>query len=121
MLSKPAAQFTLEEAEAEVAKLRKQLNQWRLEYYTKDAPTVTDNVYDDHYRDLQALEAAFPKLVTPDSPTQQVGDVINSDFAKVRTRFPCCQWAMSFHLKNLANGMRGCRLMWGMRLITMLN
>ena len=51
MLSKPAAQFTLEEAEAEVAKLRKQLNQWRLEYYTKDAPTVTDNVYDDHYGD----------------------------------------------------------------------
>ena len=102
MLSKPAAQFTLEEAEAEIAKLRKQLNQWRLEYYTKDAPTVTDNVYDDHYRDLQALEAAFPKLVTPDSPTQQVGDVINSDFAKVRHPIPMLSMGDVFSFEELS-------------------
>ena len=102
MLSKPAAQFTLEEAEAEVAKLRKQLNQWRLEYYTKDAPTVTDNVYDDHYRDLQALEAAFPKLVTPDSPTQQVGDVINSDFAKVQHPIPMLSMGDVFSFEELS-------------------
>ena len=102
MLTKPAAQFTLEEAEAEVAKLRKQLNQWRLEYYTKDAPTVTDNVYDDHYRDLQALEAAFPKLVTPDSPTQQVGDVINSDFAKVQHPIPMLSMGDVFSFEELS-------------------
>ena len=102
MLSKPAAQFTLEEAEAEIAKLRKQLNQWRLEYYTKDAPTVTDNVYDDHYRDLQALEAAFPKLVTPDSPTQQVGDVINSDFAKVQHPIPMLSMGDVFSFEELS-------------------
>ena len=102
MLAKPAAQFTLEEAQAEVEKLRKQLNQWRLEYYTKDAPTVTDNVYDDHYRDLQALEEAYPKLVTPDSPTQEVGDVINSDFAKVQHPIPMLSMGDVFSFEELS-------------------
>lgn len=102
MLAKPAAQFTLEEAQAEVEKLRKQLNQWRLEYYTKDAPTVTDNVYDDHYRDLQALEEAYPKLVTPDSPTQEVGDVINSDFAKVQHPIPMLSMGDVFSFEGLS-------------------
>jgi DNA ligase (NAD+) len=45
----------------------------RLRYYQKDAPTIGDDEYDALYRELVELEVNFPLLVTADSPTQTVG------------------------------------------------
>lgn len=53
-------------------------------YYVLDAPTLTDAEYDALFRELAALEAADPGLVTPDSPTQRVGGAPSSELASVR-------------------------------------
>ncbi|MFZ3126066.1 MAG: NAD-dependent DNA ligase LigA [Acidovorax sp.] len=68
--------------------LRDQLNQWAHQYYVLDAPTVPDAEYDRAYRELQALEAAHPDLVTPDSPTQRVIGAVKEGLAPVRHAVP---------------------------------
>ncbi len=49
------------------------INDARIRYYQRDAPTIDDGEYDALYRELVDLEAQFPMLVTGDSPTQTVG------------------------------------------------
>ncbi len=50
-------------------------------YYNQDQPEVTDAEYDALFRELQEIEAKFPELVTPDSPSQKVGAPLASKFA----------------------------------------
>ena len=73
---------------AKVAQLRTQLNQWAHEYYVQDAPTVPDGEYDRVYQQLQALEGAYPELVTSDSPTQRVIGAVLDGLAPVRHAVP---------------------------------
>ena len=68
--------------------LRDQLNHWAHQYYVQDAPTVPDAEYDRAYRELQALEAAHPGLITPDSPTQRVIGAVMDGLAPVRHAVP---------------------------------
>lgn len=56
-----------------VAELRRQIDRANHAYYVEDAPEISDAEYDRLFRELQALEAAHPKLRTPDSPTQRLG------------------------------------------------
>lgn len=63
--------------------LRDELNQYAYEYYVMDQPTVPDYLYDEQYAKLVAIEAAHPELITPDSPTQRVGGLIQEGFQKV--------------------------------------
>jgi DNA ligase (NAD+) len=57
-------------------------------YYVLDAPEVPDAEYDRMFRELQALEAAHPELLTADSPTQRVGGRVLDAFASVRHAVP---------------------------------
>lgn len=82
------ADITLDEAKKEVASLRQKLDQWADEYYSKDAPAVEDNVYDQNYQRLVELEQQFPQLVTPDSITQRIGGQVNSELTKVTHTVP---------------------------------
>lgn len=68
--------------------LRAQLERWMHQYYVLDAPEVPDAEYDRVFQQLQALEAAHPELVTPDSPTQRVGGAPLGQFATVRHAVP---------------------------------
>ena len=52
-------------------------------YYAKAQPDISDAEYDRLYRELEELEAAHPELVSPDSPTQRVGNDLSEGFAKV--------------------------------------
>ena len=54
---------------------------WR--YYVLDDPTLSDAEFDRMLRELEALEEQFPELRTPDSPTQQVGGAVSTDFTAV--------------------------------------
>ncbi|MBD2328961.1 NAD-dependent DNA ligase LigA [Alkalinema sp. FACHB-956] len=67
-----------------VHELRKLLQRASYEYYVLDAPTMEDAVYDRLYRELVELEQAYPELVTPDSPTQRVGEKPASQFQSVK-------------------------------------
>lgn len=82
------ADITLDEAKKEASLLRNQLDKWADAYYSKDAPEVEDNVYDQKYSRLLELEKQFPEIVTPDSITQRVGGEIYSDFTKVEHAIP---------------------------------
>jgi DNA ligase (NAD+) len=63
--------------------VRELLNRYSYEYHVLDAPSVNDAVYDGLMQELKALEAADPRLVTPDSPTQRIGGALLEGFEKV--------------------------------------
>ena len=77
-----------ESVTSKVAALRAQLHQWAHEYYVLDAPTVPDGEYDRVYQQLEALEGAYPVLVTPDSPTQRVIGAVLDGLTPVRHAVP---------------------------------
>ncbi|MBW3082903.1 NAD-dependent DNA ligase LigA [Bifidobacterium sp. 6T3] len=56
----------------------------QIAYYIDDAPVSSDAAYDARMRCLEALEAAFPALDTPQSPTHRVGGTFSNEFASVR-------------------------------------
>ncbi|MGF1567255.1 MAG: NAD-dependent DNA ligase LigA [Nodosilinea sp.] len=78
--------------------LRRQLQAASYAYYVLDAPTLPDDVYDRLYRELQGLEAAHPHLVTPDSPTQRVGEKPAAQFTSVRHNIPLYSLENAFDL-----------------------
>lgn len=68
------------------AELATEIEEHRARYYEQDAPTVSDAEFDRLMRELEALEAEHPALVTPDSPTQRVGGAPTGQFAPVEHR-----------------------------------
>ena len=71
-----------------VEALRAQLHEHGHSYYVLDEPTIPDAEYDRLFKELQALEAAHPELLSPDSPTQRVGGKPLAQFASVRHKIP---------------------------------
>lgn len=61
------------EVEAELARLRAEIERHNRLYYVDAAPEISDKQFDMLLKRLEALEAAHPELITPDSPTQRVG------------------------------------------------
>lgn len=73
---------------ARAAELRRLLNHHAHLYYVLDRPELPDAEYDRIYQELQALEAAHPELLTPDSPTQRVLGKVLDGFTPVRHAVP---------------------------------
>ncbi|NJL47890.1 MAG: NAD-dependent DNA ligase LigA [Leptolyngbyaceae cyanobacterium SM2_5_2] len=84
--------------ELRVQTLRSQLQAASYAYYVLDNPTLPDQVYDRLYRELQELEAAHPHLITPDSPTQRVGEKPATQFTSVRHNIPLYSLENAFDL-----------------------
>jgi DNA ligase (NAD+) len=79
---------TRREAAARAEALRAELWRHRRLYYALAAPEIADAEYDALERELAAIEAKYPELVTPDSPTQRVGFPATGDFPQVRHAEP---------------------------------
>jgi DNA ligase (NAD+) len=77
-----------DEAEKRIAQLRREIKEHDRQYYEEAAPTISDREYDRLYKELVDLEAQFPELVTPDSPTQRVGGKPLQAFAQIEHRLP---------------------------------
>lgn len=73
---------------ARVAELRALIASSDHAYYVLDTPSIPDAEYDALFRELQALEASHPELITSDSPTQRVGGAPLAAFAEVKHRLP---------------------------------
>ena len=73
---------------ATVQRLREQIEDHNYRYYVLDDPQVPDSEFDRLFRELQALEARYPELITPDSPTQRVGGAPLAAFGEVAHRVP---------------------------------
>jgi len=71
-----------------IALLRADIERHDHNYYVLDAPSVPDAEYDKLFRELQSLEAQYPELFTPDSPTQRVGGKVLDGFTPVKHAVP---------------------------------
>ena len=71
-----------------IQELRKNLHVHAHSYYVLDEPSIADAEYDRLFKELQALEAQHPELLTSDSPTQRVGGKALDQFASVRHKVP---------------------------------
>lgn len=96
------------EAQRRVEELRVQLGRHDYLYHVLDAPEVSDAEYDELSNELKRLEARFPELVTPDSPTQRVGARASELFAPVEHLAPMLSLDNSFSREELEA--------WGKRL-----
>ncbi|MBI5914363.1 MAG: NAD-dependent DNA ligase LigA [Bacteroidetes bacterium] len=91
------------DASAMAAELRETIiyHEWR--YYTLNDPVVSDFEYDMLYKKLQAVEARFPDLVTPESPTQRVSSDLTEEFALVEHLTPMLSLDNSYDAADLAS------------------
>jgi DNA ligase (NAD+) len=87
-----------DEAEA----LRRELETHDHLYHALGAPRISDSEYDELFRRLQAIEAAHPALVTPDSPTQRVGSAPLTHFETATHRQPMLSLQNVTSLEELA-------------------
>ncbi|MGA9348933.1 MAG: NAD-dependent DNA ligase LigA [Anaerolineae bacterium] len=85
----------------QIEELRKEIRYHNYRYYVLDSPVVSDAEYDKLMRELQELEAAYPELVTPDSPTQRVGAEPLDRFEKVRHPKPMLSLSDAFDEEEL--------------------
>ena len=91
----------VQEAQVKAEELRSQIHIHDYEYYVKNAPSLSDAEYDELMRRLRAIEADYPELITPDSPTQRVGERVAEGFAAVEHREPMLSLANAFNRGEL--------------------
>ena len=89
--------------EARIKELVNLLNQYAEEYYTKDAPSVSDQEYDRLYRELVELEEAYPELIQINSPTHRVGGTILTGFEKYQHEYPLYSLQDAFSYEELVS------------------
>lgn len=89
------------EVKQRVQELRQLLRQASYAYYVVDSPIMEDAVYDQLYRELQQLETQYTELVTPDSPTQRVGEKPATQFTSVRHNIPLYSLENAFNIDEL--------------------
>ena len=81
--------------------LQQTLNEHSYRYHVLEAPTIPDADYDQLYRELQQLETQYPEAITPDSPTQRVGDQPLDRFTQVTHKIPMLSLDNAFSEEEL--------------------
>lgn len=90
------------EIKQRVEQLRQKLQEASYAYYALDNPIMEDAVYDRLYRELQDLETQYPEVITPDSPTQRVGERPATQFTAVRHNIPLYSLENAFNIDEFA-------------------
>jgi len=91
------------EAEKNIAQLREEIRKHDRLYYQDAAPIISDREYDRLYKELVDLEAQFPDLLTPDSPSQRVGGKPLEAFAQIQHRAPMLSLDNTYSEEEVAN------------------
>ena len=86
---------------AKLEELRNAIHEHNHRYHVLDAPVISDYEYDQLLVELKSLEADYPELVTPNSPTQRVGGGISEGFIKVEHPQPILSLANGFSADDL--------------------
>ncbi len=89
-------------AASRIARLREQIRHHDRKYYVEAAPEIGDRDYDRLIDELRELESRHPGLVTPDSPTQRVGDEPVPELQPVRHRVPMLSIDNTYSADDLA-------------------
>ena len=80
--------MTKEEARKRIIILTEEINRHNYQYYVLSAPQISDYEFDLLLEELTRLEAEFPELISPDSPTQRVGADLTKEFLQVKHKYP---------------------------------
>ena len=98
----------IEEPEREELKaLRKELEEANYKYYVLNMPTLSDREFDEKMHRLQVLEAQYPDMFDPKSPTQHVGsDLGKKGFEQVKHKYPMLSLANSYSRKEIEDWVR---------------
>jgi DNA ligase (NAD+) len=95
--------MTLDDARVAHADLAAQVKYHRDLYYREETPELTDAEYDALEKQLRDIEAQFPELKTPDSPTEQVGAPVSEKFAQVTHGVPMLSLDNAFDAGDIAD------------------
>ncbi|MGB9866462.1 MAG: NAD-dependent DNA ligase LigA [Bacillota bacterium] len=93
--------MSLDQARARVEQLRKEIAYHDYRYYVLDSPVISDVEYDSLMRELLELEALYPELVTPDSPSQRVGGKPLEAFGSVLHSKPMLSLSNAFSREEI--------------------
>ncbi len=96
-------------AEKRAAELTALLDKYTYQYYVLDDPEVSDYEFDMLMQELKAIEAEFPELVTPTSPTQRVGGIASGKFEKVTHAVQMASLQDVFSLEQVDEFLTRCR------------
>jgi len=99
----PVEELKRADAEAELRRLAALIRHHDELYYRQDAPEISDAEYDVLRRRNEAIEARFPKLVRPDSPSRRVGVAPAEGFGKVRHRVPMLSLGNAFDAEDVTD------------------
>ena len=91
------------EADKKIAQLREEIRKHDRLYYEEAAPIISDREYDRLYKDLIDLEAQFPDVVTPDSPTQRVSGNPLEAFAQIQHLAPMLSLDNTYSEEEVSN------------------
>ncbi len=91
-----ASKLDIEAATARHGELAAQIDRANELYHELDAPDISDADYDQLFRELVALETAYPELTTSESPTQRVGGTPTGTFDEVRHARPMLSLSNAF-------------------------
>lgn len=83
--------------------LRQQLHEHNYKYYVLNQPTISDQDFDFLMHELQDLEAKYPDMADPNSPTQRVGSDINHNFTQVTHKYPMLSLANTYNEQDVAD------------------
>lgn len=89
------------EAEKEIAKLSKEIEEHNYRYYVEARPSISDYDFDMLLEKLIKLEKQFPNLIRPDSPSQRVGGTITKEFGTVKHKYPMISLANTYSEEEL--------------------
>ncbi len=84
-----------------ILELTKIINQANYDYHTMDAPTISDQNYDQYLKELVLLESKYPEYKEPDSPTEKIGGIVLSGFDKATHRVPMMSLSNVFNFEEL--------------------
>lgn len=90
------------EIEVKIKKLREQIDQANYAYHTLDQPVLSDAAYDAMFKELVALEKAYPEFFDPHSPTQKVGGFVLDNFKKITHQVPMMSLSNAFNETELS-------------------
>ena len=85
----------------QIKKLRTEIEAHNHRYYVLDNPIISDSEFDKLFRQLQNLEAKYPELISPNSPTQRIGAVPLSAFQTIKHKMPMLSLSNAFNSGEL--------------------
>ncbi len=97
-----------------ISKLRQVLQFHEYRYYVLNTPLIADQEYDLLYKTLKETEQNHPELISPDSPTQRVGNSLNSQFVTVSHLVPMLSLDNSYNADDLIDFDRKARELTGL-------